>query len=169
MQRESRGYRPGHKLEQSEEDSQKKDHQELTERLLEAWIGINGMLKDSRITRDLTYNEAIVMKLVYSRFQADGTGRTAVRYIREQTNMLKSQMNRTINALCDQGYLCKERDPEDLRSLFVRPVPERMPDFLSVHTQSLELAQRIIAIIGEDDAEAFVRMYGKLAAAGVRL
>ena len=52
---------------------------ELWERMLRAWIGVNGMLKDSRITRELTYNEAVIMKLVYDQYQADGIGCTAVR------------------------------------------------------------------------------------------
>ncbi len=142
---------------------------ELPEQLLEAWIGVNGMLKDSRITSKLTYNEAVVMKLVYSHYKEDGIGRTAVQYIRKEMNMLKSQVNRTINSLCMQGYLCKERDERDARILYVRPVPGRISDFLDIHNQSLKLARSIIDIVGEADAEGFVRMYGKLSAAGIRL
>lgn len=51
---------------------------ELRERLLSAWIGINGFFKDSRMTRELTYNEAVVMKLVYDQYRADGMGRVPV-------------------------------------------------------------------------------------------
>lgn len=141
----------------------------LLERLLGAWIGINGMLKNSRITRDLTYNEAVIMKLVYDQYQADGVGYTAVSRLVRETNMLKSLVNRTVNALCAKGYLIRERDGVDARSVLVRPVEERLPDFLSVHRRSLDLARQIVDVIGPKDAEAFVRMYEKLAAAGLRL
>ena len=141
----------------------------LEERLLGAWIGARGMLKDSRITRSLTYNEAVVMKLVYDQYRRDGVGRTPVSLIVRRTNMLKSLVNRTVNALAERGYLCKERGEEDGRSIFVRPVEERLEDFLAVHRQSLALVRRIVELVGEADAEAFVRMYEKLSAAGLRL
>ena len=145
------------------------DREVLEERLLEAWIGARGMLKDSRITKTMTYNEAVVMKLVYDQYRRDGVGRTAVSLIVKKTGMLKSLVNRTINALCAGGYLRKERGEEDARSLFVCPEKERLGDFLAVHQQSLALARSIVAVVGEEDAEAFVRMYEKLSAAGLRL
>ena len=51
---------------------------DIQERMLTAWIGINGFFKDSRMTQDLTYNEAVVMKIVYDQYRQDGVGRTAV-------------------------------------------------------------------------------------------
>lgn len=145
------------------------ENEALLERMLRAWIGINGLLKNSRITRELTYNEAVVMKLVYDQYRSDRTGRTAVRWIVQETNMLKSLVNRTVNALCAQGYLVRERGDGDGRSVFVRPVEARLPDFLAVHRQSLELVRQIADAVGPEDAEAFVRMYEKLSAAGIRL
>lgn len=141
----------------------------LEEELLAAWVGLSGLLKASRITSTMRYNEAVVMRLVYTRYRQDGVGRTPVSEIVRQTNMLKSLVNRTVGALCRQGYLCTERGAEDARTLFVRPVPERLPDFLAVHRRSLALARQIIALVGRQDAQCFVRMYHKIRAAGVRL
>lgn len=142
---------------------------DLEEQVLTAWIGLNGLLKDSQMTRGLTYNEATTMKLVYDRYRTDGEGRTPVQYIIRQTRMLKSQVNRTLNSLCDQGYLVKERDAEDARNLFVRPDPARLEDFLAVHRHSLSLVQAVIHVIGESDAAEFVRICGKLSAAAPEL
>ena len=50
----------------------------LEENMLDAWIGARGMLKNSKITKSLTYNEAVVMKIVYDQYRQDGVGRTAV-------------------------------------------------------------------------------------------
>lgn len=144
-------------------------YSELEERLLSAWIGIHGILKSSRVTERMTYNEAVVMKLVYDQYKRDGVGGTAVSRIVEESHMLKSLVNRTINSLCAQGYLCRERDPEDARRLTVYPNMDRLPDFLAVHSQSLELAQTIINLIGPEDADRFVRMYEKLSASNLRL
>lgn len=143
--------------------------EELRERMLGAWIEVNGMLKDSRITRDLTYNEAIVMKLVYDQYRCDGTGRVAVGRIAREANMLKSLVNRTVGALCGRGYLLRERGERDGRTVFVRPVEDRLEDFLAVHRRSLALVQQIIDVVGREDAESFVRMAEKLSRAGLRL
>ncbi len=145
------------------------ERETLEERMLNAWIGARGMLKDSKITRNLTYNEAVVMKLVYDQYRRDGVGRTAVSAIVRQTNMLKSLVNRTVNALCDRGCLRRERGEEDGRSLFVCPVEDRLEEFLAVHRQSLALARRIVDVVGAEDAEAFVRMVEKLERAGVKV
>lgn len=141
----------------------------LEENMLDAWIGARGMLKNSKITKSLTYNEAVVMKIVYDQYRQDGVGRTAVSTIVRRTNMLKSLVNRTINALCQRGCLRRERGEEDGRNLFVYPVEERLGEFLSVHQQSLTLARRIVDVIGEEDAAAFVRMVEKLEQTGLEI
>ena len=141
----------------------------LEENMLDAWIGARGMLKNSKITKSMTYNEAMVMKIVYDQYRQDGVGRTAVSTIVRRTNMLKSLVNRTINALCQRGCLRRERGEEDGRNLFVYPVEERLGEFLSVHQQSLTLARRIVDVIGEEDAAAFVRMVEKLEQTGLEI
>lgn len=145
------------------------EREELQERLLAAWIGVSGMLKASRITEELTYNEAVVMKIVYDRYREDGVGRTAVSRIVRETRMLKSQVNRTITSLCAQGCLRRERGEEDARKLYVSPVEEKLPAFLAVHRRSLALAEQIIAVIGEEDAQRFADMCSRLADSGLRL
>lgn len=143
--------------------------EELCERMLGAWIEVNGMLKDSRITQGLTYNEAVVMKLVYDQYRTDGTGRVTVGHIARRTNMLKSLVNRTVSTLCDRGYLLRERGERDGRNVFVRPVESRLEDFLAVHRRSLALVEQIIGVVGPEDAQSFVRMAEKLSQAGLRL
>ena len=139
---------------------------ELRERLLSAWIGINGFFKDSRMTQELTYNEAVVMKLVYDQYRADGVGRVPLRSILKRTNMLKSLANRTIDSLCAQGYLVKERSG---RALSLRLAPQRLADFLAVHQRPLALAQAVIDAIGPEDADRFVRICEKFLDAEVQI
>lgn len=143
--------------------------EDLRERLLEAWVGINGILKDSRMTKRLTYNEAIVMRLTFKQYQIDHIGQVSVQHILKQTNMLKSIVNRTINSLCTQGFLIKEQGISDRRNLFVRLVPEKLPEFLTVHQHSLEIVDKVIHMIGEEDAAVIVRCWNKLATADLQV
>ena len=134
----------------------------LEEAVLRGWVGLNGMLKDSQMTRNLTYNEAVVMLLTYERYREDGIGAISVQELLKGTGLLKSLMNRTLNALWEKGYLSKERRG---RMLYVKVRPERLDDFLAVHRQSLSMVRSIIDVIGPEDAAHFVRICAKLRAA----
>ena len=76
--------------------------------------------------------------------------------------MLKSLVNRTIDSLVKKSLL-ERLDGTDKRTSFVRPVKENLDVFLKVHGQSLVLADEILSVIGIEDAEAFVRLAGKIA------
>ncbi len=137
---------------------------ELGEKLIDAWVQLTGALKNSRITHGLNYNEAIVMLVAYNRYREDGEGLVSFKEIVSQTRMLKSLVNRTIGSLEKKGLL-ERCDGKDRRATFVRPVKNRLDAFLAVHDRSLALAHAIAGIIGEEDANAFVRLSEKVVAA----
>ncbi len=143
--------------------------EQLTEDLLSAWIGLTGILKNNRITKAISYNEAIVLWLAYRAYRADGVGKVAIGAIVKETGMLKSIVNRTVEVLLQKGYLIRERGEDDRRTVTVRFVGEKVEEFLSVHRDSVSLAERIIEVIGEEDAEAFIGIYRKIRAAGITL
>ncbi len=134
----------------------------LDEQLLAAWVRLTGVIKNSRITKGLAYNEAIIMLLLYNRFLKDGDGLVSIKEITRETKMLKSLVNRTINTLEEKGLLERRQIPGDKRMVYVRCIKEKLNVFLAVHNTSLHLAQNLIDIIGEEDARAFVRISKKI-------
>ena len=62
---------------------------ELNEQLITAWVKLTGILKNTRITQGMIYNEAIVMMLCYNRYREDGEGLISFREIVVETRMLK--------------------------------------------------------------------------------
>lgn len=133
----------------------------LEERIISAWVKLTGILKNTRITQDMIYNEAIVMNLVYNKFSEDGEGLVSFKEIVNSTQMLKSLVNRTIDSLVRQGYLEKV-DGQDKRTTFVRA--KNLDGYLKEHEKTLCLVRNIIQTIGVEDAEAFVRIADKIAA-----
>ena len=119
--------------------------------------------KNTRITKGMVYNEAIVMLVAYNRYREDGKGLVSFKEIVSETRMLKSLVNRTIDSLVAKGYLTR-CEGKDKRTTFIRIVPENIGGFLEVHAHSLELARNMMQIIGTEDAEAFVRISDKIAA-----
>lgn len=135
---------------------------EREEAVITAWVKLTGVLKNTRITQGMIYNEAIVMNLVYNRYRADHVGLISFKEIVSETKMLKSLVNRTINSLVKKGLLLRS-EGEDKRTTFIRPVEEKLDLYLSVHEKTLALVRDILDIIGDDDADAFVRVADKIA------
>lgn len=134
---------------------------ELEEQIILSWVELTGVLKNTRITHGMIYNEAVVMMIVYNRYRQDGVGLVPFKEIVAETNMLKSLVNRTIDSLVKKNLL-ERCDGQDKRTTLVRPVPENLDSFVTVHNQSLALAHGIVETIGKEDAEAFVRLARKI-------
>ncbi len=134
----------------------------LEENIIAAWVRLTGVLKNTRLTDGLQYNEAIIMNIIYRKFREDGKGVVSFKDIVTETSMLKSLVNRTIDSLVRRGLLERLEGKVDRRTTFVRPVEENLPAYLEVHERTLEMVHHIVEIIGTDDAEAFVRLSNKI-------
>ena len=135
--------------------------EELDEALIIAWVRLTSALKNTRITKGMIYNEAIVMLIVYNRYREDGEGLVSFRELVSETKMLKSLVNRTIDSLEKKGYLLR-LDGTDKRTTFVKLAKEDLGEYLAVHAQSLELAHRIREIIGTENERSFIRISEKV-------
>ncbi len=138
-------------------------------KLLIAWVKLSGMIKNNRITKELQYNEATVMLLLYRSYMKDGEGLISVKEIISETGMLKSLANRTINSLEAKGLVTKCQGKKDKRTILLKCVTERLDTFLEVHNSSLDVAKGIVDIIGEEDTEHFIRIVNKIDLSGYRL
>ena len=136
--------------------------------LILSWVRLSGIIKNSRITTGLKYNEAIVMLTIYNRYLIDNEGMTSVQDIIKETGMLKSQVNRTLGELEQAGLITFAQGIKDRRTKFVKCVKEKLPVFLTVHNSSVKVAERIVDIIGEQDAEIFINIVEKLSSAGYK-
>lgn len=141
----------------------------LCEQILEAWVGMTCMIKNSRLTEGLTYNEAILMMFAYQNRPVDGMGEISVGELLRKTNMLKSQISRTIESLTEKGLIEKMRSEQDSRTLQLKISPKGMTVFTPVHNRSLAMVDHVLALIGTEDAEAFIRIYQRLSSAKLSL
>ncbi len=139
------------------------------EKLLEAWITLTGIIKNSRITTGLLYNEAVIMNILYKSYCIDGVGVVSVKDITQKTRMLKSLVNRTVNSLEKKGFLERCEMSGDKRVAYVKCAKDKINTFLKVHKSSLAHAERIIGIIGEEDTEVFIRIVEKIEKSGYSL
>ena len=146
------------------ESSRSAEREQLNEDIVLSWVHLSAILKNSRVTNGLAYNEAVVMLLLYNEYRASGKGILPFSRIVEETRMLKSQANRTVASLEEKGFVTKLCGSRDKRAVYVSASPDCMDKFLAVHSQSLALANGICNIIGEEDARVFVRIVEKIVA-----
>ena len=133
--------------------------------LIRAWVSLSSMLKNSRFTKELSYNEAIVMLLLYEA----GEEPVSLKEITTSNHMLKSQVNRTVNALEAKGLLERCDGEGDRRVAYVRLRKEKIELFLQVHASTMAIARQISDIIGPEDTANFIRIADKLADSGYHL
>ena len=145
------------------------NHTDKCENLIKSWVKLSAMVKNSRITKGLVYNEAIVMLLAYERYRKDGEGLISIKEITKETNMLKSLVNRTVNSLEQKGFLERCQRQGDKRMVYVKCVVQKLETFLIIHKGSIDIATEIINIVGEEDTNAFIRIVNKLEKAGYNL
>ena len=122
---------------------------DLNERIVLSWVQLSAILKSSRITQGMPYNEAIVMLLLYHEYKSTGNARLPLSTVIAKTKMLKSLANRTINSL-------------ETRAIDLVAIPERAELFMDVHKRSLLIADEIRNAIGNEDAETFIRIVNKI-------
>ncbi len=139
------------------------ENEALVEDIIASWVRLTGVLKNTRLTDGLLYNEAIIMNIVYRKYKEDGVGKVSFKDLVIETSMLKSLVNRTIDSLVARGLLKKISGENDRRTTFVLPVEENLPEYIELHRHTVEMVGQIVEIIGKDDAEAFVRLSNKLA------
>ena len=133
--------------------------------LIQAWVQLSGILKNCRLTDQLTYNESIIMLQLYL---ANGEP-ISIKQITANTRILKSQVNRCINALEEKGLLRRCDGEGDRRIGYVCSVSDRMDVFMQVHSTSMGIADAVSTIIGPEDTQAFIRIANKLTLSGYHL
>ena len=141
----------------------------LQEDVISSWVRLTGILKNTRLTQGMIYNEAVVMMIVNRKYEEDGVGLVSFKEIVAETKMLKSLVNRTIDSLVRKEMLMRCDGELDRRTTYVRPIPENLHDYLVVHEHTLKLVETIIGIIGKEDAAAIVRLTNKIVKADLKI
>lgn len=132
------------------------------EELLESWIKMTSLIKNSRIFKNMSYNEARIMLILYRQYCADPKQCVKLKDIVTETNMLKSLVNRTINLLESKNLLTRVDSAQDKRQVMVRLVPENLDVFLDTYEYSVALAERVMDMIGKKDTDHIIRICNKI-------
>ena len=118
--------------------------------LLYAWLDLSSTLWNTRIVNSMTYNEAHIMGLLL-RFGSEEHPLTATDLIR-RTRLLKSQMNKILTALENQGFISRTRASTDKRMIHIHLTEEGRSAYLEQHKGVENILSSLIARFGEERA-----------------
>lgn len=131
--------------------------EETAEKIISGWISLTYALKNNRLTKDLTYNEAAVLFYLYKAFKA-GKG-LHLQEILKRNKMHKSLANRTVNSLIKKGMIYTEREG---KKLILHFCAEKESAYLILHEKILKLVDCVMNIVGDEDSQAFIRICDKI-------
>jgi len=135
----------------------------LNEELLGAWLRVSTAIINSRIVSELPYNEALICNALYRNLAEGGEKPLTATDLCAMTNMLKSQMNRTLNQLEEKGLILRERSTIDRRQIYVMLRADSSDLYARQHQRILGLLDGIIGGLGEEKAEDTVKTLHRIA------
>ena len=120
------------------------------DKLLDAWLNLTSTLWNTRLVTSMTFNEAHVLGILL-RHDREESPMTATDLI-HRTRLLKSQMNKILTALENQGFISRTRASTDKRMIHIHLTEEGRSAYLEQHKGVENILSALIARFGEERA-----------------
>lgn len=135
---------------------------QMNEDLLDAWLRLSTVINNERVVSDVPYNESLICNILYrNQVQTPDRQLTATDLCNE-TRMLKSQMNRTLNSMEEKGFIRRERSATDKRQVLVFLDMEQIFVYQNQHSRILKLLDTIIERLGADKALETIQLLNQI-------
>lgn len=132
---------------------------DLNEQLLEAWLLLSTTIINNKVVSDMPYNESLICNILYKNQLHTPKNRLTATDLCNETKMLKSQMNRTLNSMEKKGLISRERSSQDKRQVFVIFHPENAGSYQKQHERILQMADAIIAKLGAEKTLEVIELF----------
>ena len=106
-----------------------------------------------------SYNETVVLFLL-----SLNEGYTSYNELLNKTKLLKSQLNRTITNLENNGYVTRKINEKDKRKMDVLITEKGKEVQEKIHQTSIIFSDKIIEIIGEENSNKLVEIFKEIVA-----
>ncbi len=137
----------------------------LNEDLLHSWLKITTAINNTRVVSDLTFNESIICNLLYFQLRSESTEFLTATDLCREMKMLKSQMNRTLNELEEQGLIKRTRSEVDKRKVYITLVEDKNNAYFRQHEKIIRMMDRLIEKIGAESAKTMISVLNELSEA----
>ena len=135
----------------------------LHESLLNSWLRLSTSINNARLVSEMTYNESLICNILYNQSKTTNNSLTATDLCR-MTNMLKSQMNRTLTQLEKKDMITRERSAQDKRQILITMNLKQCHTYEKQHAQILQILNAVIAQLGEEKTLNTIQTLNQLSA-----
>lgn len=118
----------------------------IEEDLLNAWLKMSVCIKGNRILNELSFNEITILNALNG-------GDLTFKMILEKTKMLKSQLNRVLNALINKKMVISYANSNDKRSVIYSLNNQNRKVYDDEHKRVLMIMNSIKSTLGEEETK----------------
>lgn len=123
--------------------------QPLAEQLIHTWLRLSSVLKNNRLISTMTFNEIFICNILYHQKISSSPLLTATE-VGQKTKLLKSQMNKIISSLEQQGLVRRIRGTDDRRKVYLEFVEENSQAYRLEHERILKMLDQLTQQLGEE-------------------
>ena len=134
----------------------------MNEDFLTAWLRLSTSINNPRIVSELTYNESLICNILYNHLRSESDTPLTATDLCSATKMLKSQMNRTLNALENKNLITKERSSSDKRLVYITMNIDQANLYRKQHEQILKIIDAAIQKLGKDKALKTIEIFNSI-------
>lgn len=126
---------------------------EMNELLLNAWLRLSTSINNARLVSEMTFNESLICNILYNHSKSDDGSIITATDLCNMTNMLKSQMNRTLNQLEKKNMITRERSTMDKRQIIITMNLEQCHTYENQHQKILSILDEVIDRLGYEKTQ----------------
>ena len=135
---------------------------DMNEALLNSWLRLSTSINNPRLVSEMTYNESLVCNILYQQsHDATSQAITATDLCRK-TNMLKSQMNRTLTQLESKDMITHQRSEKDKRQIFITMNLEQCHSYEQQHERILKILDEVIHKLGDEKSKTAIEIFNDI-------
>jgi DNA-binding MarR family transcriptional regulator len=134
----------------------------LNEKLLSSWLSLTTVISNESFVSNMSYNEAIICHILYTQFLNDPKKKLTATDLCKKTNMLKSQMNRTLTSMEKKKLIIRKRSKEDKRNINIELNQLNMEPYLNQHEEILKNVNHIIDKFGQEKTKEIIQLFDEL-------
>lgn len=132
----------------------------IYENLLDTWLRTTFIICNRRIVKELSFNEAVVCRLL-SEAKQNNVNITATDLC-NRTKMLKSLMNLTLNNLEKKEMIKRVRSKKDKRQYYLVLNEEHVNIYKKQHKQIIELIKEATKELNDTEMQTVINVLGKI-------
>ncbi|MBQ9863050.1 MAG: winged helix DNA-binding protein [Lachnospiraceae bacterium] len=123
------------------------------EELLTAWLRLSAVIRNERMVKYLTFREVFILNILT---HADKDSFITATDIIEITGMLKSQVNKVLTDLEEEGFITREKDKTDKRKIHIMITEKGEEIYKKEHDGILNILDKVCEKLGEKRIDTFV-------------